>query len=127
MASDHTVLVPAELGNLPKLRYLFAQENRLSGRIPAVLGDIPTLEWVRLDLNRLEGPLPPELANAAGLEELLLAGNRLTGPIPAEFTRLSALYAFTWEVNDGLCAPADREFQDWLAGIGHAVGPTCED
>jgi len=97
----------------------------LSGRIPASLGDIPTLEWVRLDLNRLEGPLPPELANAAGLEELLLAGNRLTGPIPGEFTRLSALNAFTWEINDGLCAPADSDFLEWLGRIGHAVGPIC--
>ena len=84
-------------------------------------------EWVRLILNRLEGPLPPELAKATGLEELLLAGNRLTGPVPTEFTRLSALYAFTWEANNGLCAPADREFQDWLKGISAKFGPTCEN
>ena len=53
--------------------------------------------------------------------------NRLTGPVPTEFTRLSALYAFTWEATDGLCAPADQEFQDWLKGISVRFGQTCEN
>ena len=125
-ANQLTGSIPTEFGNLPKLRYLFARENRLSGPIPASLGDIPTLVWIRLGGNQLEGPLPPELANATGLEELLLSRNRLTGLVPSEFTQLNALYAFAWEINDGLCTPADREFQDWLGRIGHAVGPTCE-
>ena len=102
-------------------------DNGLEGRLPPGIGDLPELVNLRLENNLLEGPLPAELANASGLAELDLRRNGLTGSIPAEFTQLHDMYRFYWIDNDGLCAPSDQEFQDWLDGVGYAVGPTCDN
>ena len=101
-------------------------DNRLEGRLPAQIGYLRSLENLRLYNNRLVGPLPAELANASDMRDLDLRQNGLTGSIPTEFTRMTAMYRFYWEDNDGLCAPTDEEFQSWLAGVGYAEGPTCQ-
>ncbi len=137
--------IPRELGNLPHLTTLWLGENKLSGQIPAELGNLMGLETLTLQRNDLSGPIPPELGNATSLVSLYLYSNNLVGPIPSELgnlirmesldlsanpslqgrlprtlTRLP-LDTFYWYVT-GLCSPRDREFQGWLADIGHQYG-----
>ena len=75
--------IPPELGQLRQLTELNLMDNRLSGTIPPELGTLTQLTLLDLDGNQLSGPIPPELANLTNLTELWLAGNRLTGSIPA--------------------------------------------
>ena len=77
--------------------------------------------------NELSGPIPVELGNLATAVALTLDCNRLTGRLPAEMTSMTELEEFRFGGNDGLCAPADDDFQAWLQGIPRRDdGPTCE-
>ena len=142
--------IPSELGRMQSLTRLWLSRNDLNGPIPAELGGLPDLYTLDLRRNDLTGPLPPELGNLSGLHDLwlshnqlsgtvppelgrmpLLRGlnltyNRLSGPLPASFTELDRLRGLRIEENDGLCAPADDEFQAWLATLEQFSGPTCE-
>ena len=83
--------IPAELGNLPNLGWLWLAANRLSGTIPSELGRLSDLRGLWLFDNRLSGTIPSELGSLSKLEELALSENRLSGTIPAELGRLSNL------------------------------------
>ena len=83
--------IPAELGNLTSLEYLWFNRNQLSGPIPAELGNLTSLEVLVLNRNRLVGTIPHQLANLSSLETLALWGNQLSGPIPAELGNLTSL------------------------------------
>ena len=91
--------IPAELGNLPNLEWLWLAVNRLSGGIPAELGNLLNLEWLDLAVNRLSGGIPAELGNLLNLEWLDLAVNRLSGGIPAELGNLLNLEWLDLAVN----------------------------
>ena len=75
--------IPAELGELSKLRTLKLGGNRLRGSIPAELGELSRLRTLKLGNNRLRGSIPAELGELSKLRTLRLGGNRLTGCIPA--------------------------------------------
>ena len=40
-------------------------------------------------------------------------------------TDLTLMRLFYFHNNDDLCAPADKDFQDWLTGIADVRGDTC--
>ena len=89
--------IPVELGNLTQLRVLNLISNRLTGEIPVELGQLSALERLSLGGNRLTGEIPAELGQLSALERLTLGGNRLTGEIPAELgnlTQLGVLYLY---------------------------------
>ena len=135
--------IPEELGELSSLAYLSLADNSLTGTIPLSLGQLPMdpslvngvlighgvyyglRSGLLLSGNELSGPVPVELGNLTSAQILLLDRNRLTGPLPAELTGLTALSEFWFNENNGLCAPADTGFQDWLRGILDHLGPTC--
>ena len=140
--------IPPELGNLERLQELALFDNSLSGLIPPELGSLEQLQWLSLFSNSLSGPIPPELGKLEQLNGLLLARNSLSGSIPPELGKLSRLKhlhldenAFTGQLprsliqldslesfefgDQGLCAPADDEFQIWLNSIPYHSGPTC--
>ncbi|KAG6550862.1 hypothetical protein Mapa_007476 [Marchantia paleacea] len=73
--------LPAELGTLLGLRYLFMANNRFEGSIPDELGDIPDLSDLDLSVNQLSGPIPVSLSRLR-LSYLNLSLNQLCGPIP---------------------------------------------
>ena len=119
--------IPVELENLTSLRTLILRGNELSGPIPVAIGKLTNLAWLWLDRNALSGDVPVELARLADLESLELEQNRLTGQLPSQMTSLTDLRTFRFAVNDGLCAPADDDFQAWLRAIPNRDdGPTCD-
>ena len=83
--------IPAELGNLTNLGYLYLASNSLSGSIPAELGNLTQLGYLHLASNSLSGTIPIELGNLTKLYSLLLSENSLSGSIPVELGNLTQL------------------------------------
>ena len=81
-------VIPAELGDLAKLKMLNLGDH-LSGNIPPELGNLKKLKSLDLDGNHLSGRIPARLANLTELDSLLLFKNRLCGEIPEEFASLA--------------------------------------
>ncbi len=88
-------LIPAELGKLSNLRWLFLHYNRLSGLIPVELGKLSNLQDLILSSNQLSGSIPAELGKLGNLQKLYLNNNQLSGSIPAELSKLSKLQMFS--------------------------------
>jgi RHS repeat-associated protein len=99
--------LPVEFGNLCSLRYIYLNDNQLtgsvapianmihlrdvdlsdnqlSGTIPAAIGDLYQLYYLSFSDNHLTGIIPPELGYT-GVQDLDLSENELTGPIPSTF------------------------------------------
>ncbi len=83
--------MPAELGSLSRLQWLFLSNNSLTGPIPSELSNLTQLQQLYLNNNSLTGPIPSELSNLAQLQQLYLNNNSLTGPIPSELSNLAQL------------------------------------
>ncbi len=83
--------LPAELGNLDNLRYLWLSNNEFTGSIPTELGNLDNLLYLGLSNNELEGSIPTELGNLDNLLSLWLYNNELTGSIPTELGNLDNL------------------------------------
>ena len=117
--------IPAEIGRLSELTYLSLDDNHLTGEIPPEIGRLSNLSELYLGDNQLTGHMPPELGNLTSLTALHLKGSRLSGTLPDSLTELSAMEHLFFGDNDGLCAPADDAFQEWLNGIPHSSGDVC--
>ena len=84
--------IPAELGNLTNLKFLFLNDNQLSGSIPAELGNLTNLDFLDLWGNQLSGAVPVTLLQLDGtLQSLSLFGQ--TGCLTASTSELSAWLA----------------------------------
>ena len=83
--------IPAELGRLTKLGWLYLDINQLSGAIPAELSNLNGLAWLVLSGNQLSGAIPAELGSMTNLDTLALNRNQLSGAIPAELGHLTNL------------------------------------
>ena len=94
-----TGTIPAKLGDLTNLEWLYLFDNNLTGSIPAALGNLTNLTRLQFTGNALTGSIPAELGNLTNLEWLYLFGNNLTGSIPAALGNLSNLTALTLHRN----------------------------
>ncbi len=83
--------IPIELAQLSNLQVLSLGDNRLGGEIPPALGQLSDLQGLFLYQNELTGEIPSELGQLANLEVLHLGGSQLTGEIPSELGQLSNL------------------------------------
>ncbi len=83
--------IPPELSNLSNLRVMALNDNLLDGNIPVELGLLGELRFLRLSDNDLTGGIPSELGNLSNLVHLLLYENELTGTIPASIANLTDL------------------------------------
>ena len=117
--------IPDALGNLTELDTLDLGFNILSGSIPDTLGNLTELILLWVSDNDLSGPVPDALGNLTKLQILVLAKNSFTGHLPLSLTQISYLYYFDFELNDGLCAPLDADFQAWLSSIYLGYGSNC--
>ena len=120
--------LPPELDNLRALKNLWRSSNRLVGSIPPELGDLVNLRCPYLEWNQLTGSIAPELGNLSLLRNLFPESNRQTGLIPRSFPQLQSISSFHFhqiQLNAGLCASPEDEFQAWQSMIQYADGPTA--
>ncbi|TVU35158.1 hypothetical protein EJB05_17034, partial [Eragrostis curvula] len=80
--NELTGAIPEGLCEGGQLKSFTASGNRLNGSIPAALASCPTLQWVRLENNRLSGEVPQALWTSTRLGTVLLGNNQLTGSLP---------------------------------------------
>ncbi|MCT7953033.1 DUF4347 domain-containing protein, partial [Ancylothrix sp. C2] len=99
--------IPAEIGNLSQLGYVYLYGNQLTGAIPSQLGNLSNLQSLNLGGNRLGGTIPAELGNLNNLYELYLNSNQLSGAIPAELGKLSNLQSLHLHNNFLTSIPAE--------------------
>mmetsp|Transcript_24863 Transcript_24863/g.59024 ORF Transcript_24863/g.59024 Transcript_24863/m.59024 type:complete len:540 (+) Transcript_24863:526-2145(+) len=115
--------VPAVLGSLPNLQFLYLSDAFISGdlsymsgmaamrehwidtnpglvgTLPALIGDISTLESFSVTFSGLTGPIPTTLGQLENMQQMWLYANQLTGEIPAELGNLMAMRILQVEGN----------------------------
>ena len=91
-----------ELSNLPSIKVMEMDENKIRGAIPDDFGKTKTeggetrvnlqyLEELNLSKNEFNGEIPKNLFNIASLKSLVLGKNELEGDIPSEVGNLTEL------------------------------------
>ncbi|KAL0359965.1 UNVERIFIED_CONTAM: hypothetical protein Sradi_3681000 [Sesamum radiatum] len=90
---------PDSLFTLPKLLFVYIENNNLSGPIPTNIGNLIQLEALSLQGNQFSGPIPSSIAELTQLTQLKLGGNLLTGTIPLGIQRLKNLTLLHLERN----------------------------
>ncbi|GFP94131.1 probable LRR receptor-like serine/threonine-protein kinase at4g36180 [Phtheirospermum japonicum] len=74
--------------------------NRISGEIPASLGELQNLQYLWLDFNSLGGTLPSALANCSALVHFSAEGNSIGGVVPAAIGGLPRLQVISLSHNN---------------------------
>ncbi|GLT83669.1 hypothetical protein SLE2022_019450 [Rubroshorea leprosula] len=90
--------LPESIGDLKSLQFLRLDRN-LEGSIPASIGNLSQLTWLFLYHNNLKGQIPTSLANLAQVHSLYLDNNQFFGPIPAFLGNLSQLTSLSLSYN----------------------------
>ena len=91
--------IPAETGALSNLLALYLSGNRLTGNIPAEISGLTKLVWLGLGKNQLTGTIPDGITNLTDLEFIDLSQNDLTGSIPTGISNLTKLTGLFCEYN----------------------------
>ncbi len=141
--------IPAEIGNLTKLKTLSIYANRLAGKIPPELwtltnltfldmgdnaglvgemppeiGNLTRLTVLGFNYTQVSGEVPEEIGNLVQLQILAIHNNQLTGKLPGSMTNLPNVQRLRFQGQE-LCAPRSEEFQAWLMGIESVRGSNC--
>lgn len=132
--------VLAELDGLPNLTGLGLHDSDLTDTdLLRYMDDLQALnlEFINLSGNRLSDlQILVGLSRITTLQRIAINDNDFSGELPRTMTRLTLMRLFYFHDNDGLCAPDDSEFQDWLqgspeireflrGGYPDVKGPTC--
>ncbi|XP_022718191.1 DNA damage-repair/toleration protein DRT100-like [Durio zibethinus] len=90
---------PDLLFGLPKLKFVYIENNKLSGQLPANIGKLTQLEALSLAGNRFTGPIPSSISELTQLIQLNLGKNFLTGRFPTGIKQLRNLTFLSSEKN----------------------------
>lgn len=90
---------PALLFQLPKLLFVYIENNKLSGPLPGNIGNLTKLASLSLPGNRFTGPIPDSISQLTELTQLNLGRNLLTGKIPVGIRQLKKLGVFMLDHN----------------------------
>lgn len=90
---------PNFLFSLPRLIFIYIENNRLSGPIPENVGSLAKLQAFSLQGNRFSGHIPTSISQLTQLSQLRLGGNLLTGTIPLGIQNLKNLTSLTLDGN----------------------------
>ena len=76
------------------------------------------LEFLNVSSNGLDDlQTLAQLSRITTIQRLAINGNDFSGELPSSMTNLTLMRLFYFHDNNGLCAPDDDDFQDWLDGI----------
>ncbi|XP_021275031.1 probable LRR receptor-like serine/threonine-protein kinase IRK [Herrania umbratica] len=90
---------PDLIFGLPKLKFVYIENNKLSGQIPMNIGKLTQLEALSLAGNQFTGTLPSSISELTQLTQLNLGNNHLTGQFPAGIKQLKNLTFLSLERN----------------------------
>ena len=115
------------------LERLRLHRNMLDGEIPASLGDLDSLRFLWLHGNLLSGPVPASLGELTDLERFWLSENDLSGQLPVQLGALSSHSLIAWRLSRNQltgCVPpglADVEDNDLEQARVGASAPRKRD
>ncbi|KAK9138936.1 hypothetical protein Sjap_009530 [Stephania japonica] len=82
---------PRFVFDLPKLIYVYIENNKLSGPLPNDIGRLSRFGALSVTGNRFFGSIPSSISQLTQLGQLRLSNNLLTGPIPDGLRQLKTL------------------------------------
>lgn len=83
--------IPASLGNLKNLTWLFLSHCNLVGEIPDSFFQLKELETIDLSRNKISGRLSSRISQLTKLRKFEVFSNNLTGNIPSSIGNLTSL------------------------------------
>lgn len=87
--------LPPEVGHLTNAAFIWMHENKISGSIPEEFGQLGGhLQQLYLSDNLFDSTIPSELGNLASLRDLQIGDNRLVGTLPSQVFDLPKLQVF---------------------------------
>jgi hypothetical protein len=92
--------LPAQIGNMTALGFLYAYDSLLRGSLPDSFKQLRALQELQLFNNSLSGPLSDKLSTLPMLTFALLSNNRFSGPLDGAFNATLQTQLATIEVND---------------------------
>ncbi|CAI9114806.1 OLC1v1015608C1 [Oldenlandia corymbosa var. corymbosa] len=91
--------VPANLGNLKNLTWLYLAGSNLIGAIPDSIFELQALGTLDMCRNKIIGDFPRSINKLRNLWKIELYQNNLTGQLPLELAELSHLQEFDISLN----------------------------
>ncbi len=120
-----------EIDALTKLTGLGIHDSDLTDtELQSSISDLRDLdlEFLNISSNDLDDlQTLVQLSEITTIQRLAIHGNDFSGELPSAMTKLTLMRLFYFHDNDGLCAPTDDDFQDWLDGINDVRGDDCAD
>ncbi|KAJ0087261.1 hypothetical protein Patl1_07532 [Pistacia atlantica] len=83
--------IPATIGNLKNLTWLFLADCNLKGEIPESVFELKELDTLDISVNAISGTISRSVSNLRQLSKIEAFGNNLTGEIPRELAELTLL------------------------------------
>ncbi|KAK1413664.1 hypothetical protein QVD17_35440 [Tagetes erecta] len=93
-------VIPSNIGNMSRLKYLGMSGNYFSGIIPSEIGMLQSLDMLYLTGNCLTGPIPDSIGNMTNLIVVFLSENALTGLVTNNIGNLRKLICIDFSEND---------------------------